>query len=580
MRETSTVATPPVQVATGSHVGRVRATNEDRVYSDPERGSFAVIDGVGGQAAGEFAAQIAHDTIRQRLQLQIGTPAERVREAIALANDHIHQEAQIHQDRHGMACVLTLVLLHHGTLTAGHVGDTRLYKLRGGTLWKLTHDHSPIGEREDRGELSESEAMRHPRRNEVYREVGAEPRRPDAEGFIEVVEEPFERDAALLLCTDGLSDALSRDAITTIIERHAGNPALIVEQLIEQANDASGKDNVSVVYVEGAGFANSVRHSSTAVADSRPATGANRQTNASADQKPSTTAASSSSSSRVHGYRPPPVAATPHRRVLAFVAGLLTGVAIALGVAYAMRDALIPRIQPTSTAPRVLTVGTAIGAPFRTISDALVAARPGDIVRVNPGEYREQLVVPDGVTVTATSAREAVVRAPANALRPWTAVIATGDRQGTRVSGLRIIGDAQGPIAVGVQALGRVVLDDLEITGTTTAGVAFDGSTLSLLSSSFHDNAGSGVTLNGGEARVAHNVFTHNGTGATPTGPDIALTGTPRVVFAGNVIGGELSQRLRGLPADQLGRFRETNVVLPPPPAVARRTVTPRRVPR
>ena len=214
-----------------------------------------MIDGVGGQAAGEQAAQIALDTIRQRLQLQIGTPAERVREAIALANDQIHQQAEAHPDLRGMACVLTLVLLQNGTLTAGHVGDTRLYKMRGGTLRKLTHDHSPIGEREDRGELTESEAMRHPRRNEVYREVGAEPRGPDDEGFIEVIEEPFEPDAALLLCSDGLSDALSSVAIAGIIARHAGDPTVIVEQLIDRANDESGKDNVSIIYIEGTAFA-------------------------------------------------------------------------------------------------------------------------------------------------------------------------------------------------------------------------------------------------------------------------------------------------------------------------------------
>src|SRR5688572_6201410 len=254
MRNPSIVPASSLRVATGTHIGRVRTNNEDRIYADPDRGGFAVIDGVGGQAAGEEAAQIALDTIRQRLQLQIGTPAERVREAIALANDQIHQQAEARPDLRGMACVLTLVLLQNGTLTAGHVGDTRLYKMRGGTLRKLTHDHSPIGEHEDRGELTESEAMRHPRRNEVYREVGSEPRGPDDENFIEVIEEPFEPDAALLLCSDGLSDAMSSVAIAGIIARHAGDPTVIVEQLIDRANDESGKDNVSIIYIEGSAF--------------------------------------------------------------------------------------------------------------------------------------------------------------------------------------------------------------------------------------------------------------------------------------------------------------------------------------
>src|ERR687896_2557202 len=99
MRNPSIVPASSIRVATGTHIGRVRTTNEDRIYADPDRGGFAVIDGVGGQAAGEHAAQIALDTIRQRLQLQIGTPAERVREAIALANDQIHQLAEAHSDR-------------------------------------------------------------------------------------------------------------------------------------------------------------------------------------------------------------------------------------------------------------------------------------------------------------------------------------------------------------------------------------------------------------------------------------------------------------------------------------------------
>src|SRR5215475_13478858 len=105
-----------------------------------------------------------------------------------------------------MAYLLTVRLVDNGSVVVGHVGDSRLYEIRRGEIRKITHDHSPVGEREDSRELSEAEAMRHPRRNEVYRDVGSEEHEPGDEGFIEVVRLPFESDAALLLCSDGLSD--------------------------------------------------------------------------------------------------------------------------------------------------------------------------------------------------------------------------------------------------------------------------------------------------------------------------------------------------------------------------------------
>ena len=105
-----------------------------------------------------------------------------------------------------MACVLTVAVVENGRATIGHVGDTRLYKLRDDRIEKVTRDHSPVGEREDSKELSELQAMRHPRRNEVYRDVGSEPHEPDGPEFVDIEEIPFETDAALLLCSDGLSD--------------------------------------------------------------------------------------------------------------------------------------------------------------------------------------------------------------------------------------------------------------------------------------------------------------------------------------------------------------------------------------
>ena len=179
--------------------GRMRPNNEDVPLVDGDRGVYGVIDGVGGHAAGEIAANLAYDVILQRLARPMGTPAERVREAIAIANNEIYRRAGESPDLHGMACVVTLAIVTDRMLTIGHVGDSRLYLLRGNGMQKLTHDHSPVGEREDAQEMSEIDAMRHPRRNEVFRDVGSGYRDKDDEEFVEVTEVPFAIDCAILL---------------------------------------------------------------------------------------------------------------------------------------------------------------------------------------------------------------------------------------------------------------------------------------------------------------------------------------------------------------------------------------------
>ena len=153
-----------------------------------------------------------------------------------------------------MACVLTLAVLENGSAVVGHVGDSRLYEIRRGEIRKITHDHSPVGEREDNRELSEVDAMRHPRRNEVFRDVGSEEHTPDDADFIELTSIPFDSESALLLCSDGLSDQVPSPQIRAAVERNAGNPEVAVRELIEAANRAGGKDNVTVLMVEGEQF--------------------------------------------------------------------------------------------------------------------------------------------------------------------------------------------------------------------------------------------------------------------------------------------------------------------------------------
>ena len=249
-----------------SHPGRVRTENQDRSYVDDSLGIFLVVDGLGGHAAGEKAAETAVDVIRAELATPGGEIKQRIRDAIAAANNRIFDLAQQNEDWRGMACVLTIAVLTGDRVVAGHVGDSRLYLIWNGSIRKLTSDHSPVGEREDRGELSETDAMIHPRRHEVFRDVGTKHRDPNDEEFVEMKEFLFKPDAAMLLCSDGLSDLITSAEMSEIIDCYDGDAGQTARDLVAAANRAGGRDNITAVFVAGSEF---LGNQSPAMAEAR-----------------------------------------------------------------------------------------------------------------------------------------------------------------------------------------------------------------------------------------------------------------------------------------------------------------------
>jgi len=261
------LADSPFRSAAATDTGLLREHNEDRFFIDPARGIFLVVDGVGGHAAGELAAQTAVEAIRETVaanekRVHTSVNAARrsacatalVRTAIAAANNRIFHLAAGDNSRKGMACVLTLAVVEDGEVTVGHVGDSRMYLIWNGAIRKLTSDHSPVGQDEDAGELTEEQAMRHPRRNEVYRDVGTRPRKAEDADFIEIRKCRFHRDAAILLCSDGLTDHLSSGRVREIVERYDGDAESVAQDLVEAANGAGGRDNITALFVAGPEF--------------------------------------------------------------------------------------------------------------------------------------------------------------------------------------------------------------------------------------------------------------------------------------------------------------------------------------
>jgi serine/threonine protein phosphatase PrpC len=481
--------------------GLQREVNEDRFHVDIGRGLFVLIDGVGGQAAGGKAADVALTMLRTRLERETGPTADRVREAITIANNEIHRVASLRPEWTGMACVLTVAVVRENIATIGHVGDTRLYKLRGDGIEKVTRDHSPVGEREDSNEISEIDAMRHRRRNEVYRDVGSEPHAQTDPDFIDLDEIPFEPDAALLLCSDGLTDLVESATINQIVTQLAGRPHDVVNALIEAANDAGGKDNVTVVYVEGELFAASRARSrvvASAVAREKSRALGSPRGPAALDVQ-------------VAGAPPREWLTTSQRLVRTALVALL---AIVITVAVARWDPSLLQVPaPSVVEPPRSTSGVVIVRPTESIAEALGRAQPGSQVVVEPGEYRERLVLKDGVRVISRVPRGATIRLPGAASEADPAVVAVGVSN-AEFAGFRIIGDAATPLGTGVLVKGgHVSIADVEITGALTVAIDLDQMAGgSVTGSNIHDNPGPALAVRSGASpRIAHNVFARNG---------------------------------------------------------------------
>jgi PPM family protein phosphatase len=492
-----------LKFAGGTDPGRIRRNNEDAWHADAERGIFLVVDGIGGQAAGEKAAAIAVERIRARLERQIGTAEQRVREAIAMANNEILRAARSNPKWDGMACVLTLAIVENGSAVIGHVGDSRLYQIRGGSIRKITSDHSPVGEREDRGELTEAEAMRHSRRNEVFRDVGSEPHEPDDPDFIEVQRIPFEADAALLLCSDGLSDQVPSGAIRAAVTKHAGAPEQAVSELIASANAAGGKDNVTVLIVEGERFV---------------------------------------------GEPEIKAAPAPYRRwaVLA-AAGVLIAAAAFFGGRWS-----VPPPAPPPPPPRVIAAGS--GGDYSSIADAVAAARAGDTVEVLAGEYREQVVLKTGVNVRSRVPLTAILRAAA--VNPGPAILGEGVKQ-VRVSGFSIQADAAMPLAVGIALRdSEATVEDVEVGGAEV-GIEIRGGAVSVIASSVHDCLREGIVISGATTPwISHNRVQRNKVAG------LAARDGARPSLSGNLF----EKNALELPADmQLTAVRQNNTLIEAP---------------
>src|SRR5206468_2476979 len=247
-----------LEVASCTDPGMVRSHNEDSIASDGNQGLVVLADGMGGYNAGEVASGMATTVIVTEIR-QILTnarpyevdqknneeiAAKMIREQVLKANTSIYQAAQSQPQYAGMGTTLVVCLFYDNRMTVGHLGDSRLYMLRGSKFSQVTRDHSLLQEQIDSGIITAEQAKHAQHKNLVTKALGIDPTVEP-----EVHEYPTKPGDVYLLCSDGLCDMVDDEDMGMTLQALGGNLKLAAQQLVQMANDNGGRDNVSVILV-------------------------------------------------------------------------------------------------------------------------------------------------------------------------------------------------------------------------------------------------------------------------------------------------------------------------------------------
>lgn len=231
-----------------SDVGRKRSNNEDAFVVRADLGLCAVADGMGGAAAGELASRIFTETtleVFSNAHAESGADrAALVQKAFVTANERILAHVSRHPAHKGMGCTAELLCFSADGFVLGHMGDSRTYRLRNGDLKQLSSDHSLVQEQVDQGVITADEATSHPMRNIILRAVGVK-----ESVALDLLKGKIFQGDQFLLCSDGLTDMVGDTAIKQVLSS-GQTPAKKVETLIGLANQAGGKDNITVVIAQ------------------------------------------------------------------------------------------------------------------------------------------------------------------------------------------------------------------------------------------------------------------------------------------------------------------------------------------
>ncbi len=246
-----------LQFAAKTDTGLVRAHNEDAIEVNVEHKIAVLADGMGGYNAGEVASGIATSVFAAMLEQRLQQQKEKRRlpssksvqgwmvESVSLANAQILEAARIQPQFSGMGTTLVAALFHRDRIVLAHIGDSRAYRFRQGVLQQLTRDHSQLQEQIDAGLVSPEWARFAPNKNLITRALGVA-----SNIDVEISDYSVETDDVYLLCSDGLSDMLSDEQMSTLIKNNHSDLDLLCAALVTAANNNGGRDNISVILIK------------------------------------------------------------------------------------------------------------------------------------------------------------------------------------------------------------------------------------------------------------------------------------------------------------------------------------------
>jgi serine/threonine protein phosphatase PrpC len=233
-------------------VGMIRTGNEDNfeINASVDRGTFIVADGMGGHAAGEVASEMTVQIVMREMgtasigEGQRAATGERLATALRTANRNIHDRTLAEADKHGMGTTASVLVMSTQMYVIGHIGDSRIYLVRDGTLSQLTKDHSYVQEQVDAGLLTPEQARFHPYSNVITRCVGA-----SAEVQPDVYEGEVRVGDVFLVASDGLTGMVDDRRLHVLLTSRTP-PERKVHALISEANARGGLDNITAIVIE------------------------------------------------------------------------------------------------------------------------------------------------------------------------------------------------------------------------------------------------------------------------------------------------------------------------------------------
>ena len=240
-----------MEIFARSDIGKIRDMNQDNYYisgQDDKTKLFIVADGMGGYKGGEIASKLAVESTSKYIINNYKETENKkemisnlIRNAIEYANMVIYEKSMEVEELSGMGTTIDVVVIESGKIYIGHVGDSRVYRLRKDFLRKLTVDHSYVEQLLKQGNITKEEAYNHPKKNMLTKALGCT-------AFVEsdVIIKGFQKDDILLMCTDGLTNMVREREIYNIIK---DNPKEACNKLIDKANENGGLDNITAVVI-------------------------------------------------------------------------------------------------------------------------------------------------------------------------------------------------------------------------------------------------------------------------------------------------------------------------------------------